>query len=166
MNTKILKIFGGSILGLYALFLLAPFAVNPVVNKYIPQVNEEIYKATGLKSKIENVKFITTPKLTAGVKVEKFEIENLMKADNFRVKMSLLPLLARKIEVDVVSLDNLDVTLGVNKDGSFAGIEIPESESAESESMELPFGFRLSNHLPDIRVGAYNIDIKDLSAPS
>ncbi len=163
MNTKILKILGGSVLGIYALFLLAPFAVNPIINGYVPQINDEIHKAAGLNSKIENIKFVTTPKLTAGVKIEKFELENLMSADNFQAKMSLLPLLARKIEVDVVSLENLNVTLGVNKDGSFAGIEITETTSeTNAESMELPFGFRLSNHLPDIRIDSYNIDIKDI----
>lgn len=163
MKKKLLIILGASILGIYVLFLLAPLVLNPIVNGYVPTINDEIKKATGLDSNIENIKFVTTPKLTAGIKVEKFELKNLMSAENFQVKMSLLPLLARKIEVDVVSLENLDVKLGVNKDGSFAGIEIPETEQpATTEPMVLPFGLRLSNHLPDIRVGGYNVEIKDL----
>ena len=160
MKKKLLIILGASILGIYVLFLLAPLALNPIVNGYVPTINDEIKKATGLESNIENIKFVTTPKLTAGIKVEKFELKNLMSAENFQAKMSLIPLLARKIEVDVVSLDNLDVKLGVNKDGSFAGVEIPEAEA--SEPMELPFGLRLSNHLPDIRVGGYNVELKDI----
>ena len=163
MKKKLLIILGASILGIYVLFLLAPLVLNPIVNGYVPTINDEIKKATGLDSNIENIKFVTTPKLTAGIKVEKFELKNLMSAENFQAKMSLLPLLARKIEVDVVSLENLDVKLGVNKDGSFAGIEIPETEQpATTEPMVLPFGLRLSNHLPDIRVGGYNVEIKDL----
>lgn len=163
MKKKLLIILGASILGIYVLFLLAPLVLNPIVNGYVPTINDEIKKATGLDSNIENIKFVTTPKLTAGIKVEKFELKDLMSADNFQAKMSLLPLLARKIEVDVVSLENLDVKLGVNKDGSFAGIEIPETEQpATTEPMVLPFGLRLSNHLPDIRVGGYNVEIKDL----
>ncbi len=57
--------------------------------------------------------------------------------------MSLLPLLARKIEVDVVSLDNINIKLEVNKDGSFAGIEVPENEAATCEPISLPFGFKV-----------------------
>lgn len=163
MKKKLLIILGASILGIYVLFLLAPLVLNPIVNGYVSTIKDEIKKATGLESNIENIKFVTTPKLTAGIKVEKFELKDLMSADNFQAKMSLLPLLARKIEVDVVSLENLDVKLGVNKDGSFAGIEIPETEQpATTEPMVLPFGLRLSNHLPDIRVGGYNVEIKDL----
>lgn len=161
---KILIILGSSILGLYALFLLAPFVLNPIVNSYVPQINEEIKKASGLEPCIENIKFVTTPKLTAGIKVDKFELKNIMTADNFQVKMSLIPLLVRKIEIDTVSLENLDIKLNVNKDGSFADIEIPETNEAQSSEqiMELPFGLRLSNHLPNIKIDTYNIDFKDL----
>ena len=164
MKKKLLIILGASILGIYVLFLLAPLALNPIVNGYVPTINDEIKKATGLESNIENIKFVTTPKLTAGIKIEKFELKDLMSANNFQVKMSLLSLLARKIEIDVVSLDKLDVKLKVNKDGSFAGIEIPETKQpATTEPMELPLGLRLSNHLPDIRVNGYNIEFKDIS---
>lgn len=162
MKKKLLIILGSSVLGIYALFLLAPLVLNPIVNSYVPTIKEEIKKASGLEADIENIKFVTTPKLTAGIKVQKFELKNLMSADNFQAKMSLLPLLARKIEVDVVSLDNINIKLEVNKDGSFAGIEVPENEAAACEPISLPFGLRLSNHLPDIRVDGYNVELKDL----
>ena len=163
MKKKLLIFLGGSILGLYVLFLLSPLVLNPILNSYVPAINEEIKKASGLESNTDNIKCITTPKLTAGVKIDKFEIKNLMSAENFQVKMSLLSLLARRIEVDVISLENLDVRLEVNKDGSFAGIEIPETETAaECEPMVLPFGLKLSNRLPDMRIDKYNIEFKDV----
>ncbi len=86
MKKKLLIILGSSVLGIYALFLLAPLVLNPIVNSYVPTIKEEIKKASGLEADIENIKFVTTPKLTAGIKVQKFELKNLMSADNFSGK--------------------------------------------------------------------------------
>lgn len=178
MNTNLLKktgiILGSIVLTIYAVFLLAPLVVNPIVNGYAPKIKEEIYKASGLIANINEIKLVTTPKLTAGLKVGQFELltpdnEPVMNADNFQVKMSLFPLLAKRIEVDLVSLDNLDIRLGLNKDGSFV-IEkyLPQETTSEptqapAEPIVLPFGLKLSNHLPDIRVGGYKLDFKDVS---
>ncbi len=166
MKRKLLIVLLSLIVGIYALFLLAPFVFNPIVNSCIPKINEEIKKSIGLNSNIEDIKLVTTPKLTAGIKIAKFELKDVMTADNFQVKMSLLSLFAKKIEIDVVSLENLNAVIRINKDGSFADIQIPETEEnnqeTATENMSLPFGLRLSNKLPDIRIGAYNIEFKDL----
>lgn len=168
---KIMIIIGGTIVTIYVIFLLAPFIVSPIVNAYVPQVREGIKKATGFDSTIENFKLVTTPKLTMGVKVGRFvltnENRNILNADDFQIKMSLLPLLAKKIKIDVVRLNNLDVTLLVNKDGSFVDFENliqnndEKTQDDNSESFVLPFGLKLSNNLPDIRIGGYNIEFID-----
>ena len=162
------------VLGIYVLFLILPLIISPILNNYVPQINQEIKKSTGLNSSIEGIKFVTTPKFTTGVKVAKFILstpdnKKVLSAEDFQVKMSLIPLLAKKIEVDLVKLDDIDINLGVNKDGSFE-IEkyLPvqaESNPAEQETavMELPFGLRLSNHLPDIKLGEYDINFTDIS---
>lgn len=168
-----------SIIGcLYILFLLLPFILSPIINNYIPQVNEEIKKATGLVSSIEDVKLLTTPKFTVGAKIGKFIIKTpdnkeVLNAENFQAKMSLLPLFAKRIELDLVKLDKVDVFLGLNKDGSFEiekylpeqidTQENNETENPEATITELPFGLRLSNHLPDIKVGPYSIKFTDIS---
>lgn len=175
MNRNFLKktaiILGSTVVGIYAIFLLAPFVVSPMVNSYVPQVKDEIKKATGFESTIEDFKLVTTPKFTVGVKVGKFALANgersILNADDFQVKMSLLPLLAKKIKVDVVSLNNLDVKLLVNKDGSFVDFENlvqnndEEASKENAEPFVLPFGLKLSNNLPDIRVGGYNVEFID-----
>lgn len=180
MNKNFLKKIGiitvGTLGAVYGLFLIAPFIVTPIVNQYVPTINDEIKKATGLTSQIEDFKLVTTPKLTVGAKVGGFKLltpenKEILKAEDFAVKMSLLPLFAKKIEVDLVKLDSLDVKLGVNKDGSF---EIEKylktndkadnaSSSEEATPIELPFGLRLSNHLPDIKIGEYDIEFVDNS---
>ncbi len=183
MNINFLKKLGiitaSTIGSIYAIFLIAPFIISPIANNYLPMVNEEIKKATGLNSKIEDFRIVTTPKLTVGAKLGKFVIltpqdKEIFEAENFSVKMSLLPLLAKKIEVDLVQVKSIDLKLGVNKDGSFE-IEkfIPtqtESSTSQEEqtaeapaNLSLPFGLRLSNHLPDIKIGEHDIEFVDLS---
>ena len=181
MNINFFKKLGiillSIIVAIYVIFLVLPFIISPIVNKYIPMVNTEIQKATGLNSNIDGFGVVTTPKLTMGVKLDKFEIctpnnDKVISVDNFSVKMSLLSLLAKKIEVDLVKIDSIDIKLGVNKDGSFE-IEkyLPvvvetsknEAEKVSAEPIQLPFGIRLSNHLPDIKIGEYDIEFVDLS---
>ena len=153
----------------YLIFLASPFFVNPIINKYVPEITKSIKDITGLNSELEEVTFITTPKLTAGLKVKKFELlepnnNKILEANNFRVKMSLLPIFAKKIEVDVVQLDHLSANILINKDGSFEVEKyIPQSnETEEVEPMQaLPLGLKLSNHLPNITIGSYDVTLTD-----
>lgn len=173
MNNKIWAKAGITIAGVlgatYITFLAAPFFVNPIINKYVPEITKSIKDMTGLNSNLEEVTLVTTPKLTAGLRVKKFELlepnnNKILTADNFRVKMSLLPILARKIEVDVVQLENLSANILINKDGSFE-VEKYFPQSSETEEAEpiqaLPFGLKLSNHLPNITVEAYDVTLTD-----
>lgn len=181
MNINLLKkagiAFVGTLGAVYALFLIAPFIISPIANNYIPMINDEIKKASGLNSKIEDFRILTTPKLTVGAKLGKFEIltpdnKEIFSAENFEAKMSLLPLFAKRIEADLVKLESLDIKLGLNSNGSFEFEKyLPKTEKKEPVKTEtitiepviLPFGLRLSNHLPDIKLGEYDIEFKDLS---
>ena len=62
MNINFLKktgiIFAGTLGAIYALFLIAPFIISPIANSYLPMVNDEIKKATGLNSKIEDFRIL------------------------------------------------------------------------------------------------------------
>ena len=177
MNRKLWKRLGITILSfivfIYVLFLILPLILNPIIEGYIPQIKDIIKETTGLNSNLTNVKVVTTPKLTAGLKVEKFEIlepnnSRVLYAENFKVKMSLISLLARKIEIDTVQLSKAEINLLVNSDGTF-DIEkyFPENEEKNEDTevvkqpQYLPFGFKLSNHLPNIELNNYNLNITD-----
>ncbi len=178
MNLKFWKRLGivliSVIVFLYLAFLSLPLILNPIIEGYIPQIKNIIKETSGLDSNLEGVKVVTTPKLTAGLKAEKFELltpenKKILSAGGFRVKMSILPLFARRIEVDAIQLDNAEADLLVMDDGIFE-IEkyFPKSEetkeNTESEPAAitgLPFGFKLSNHLPDIEVKNYTLTITD-----
>mgnify|MGYP002854387375 CR=1 FL=1 len=176
MNTKIFTklgiILGSFIAVVYLLFLLLPFVLNFAIDKYTPQLVGEINKLTGLSAGLEEVKIVTTPKLTAGLKVKKFELytpqkEEILNAEDFQIKMSLLPLLGKQIRIDVIGLDDAQIVLKFDKNGDLDLLKyLPSQENTQKteESLEpaaLPFGFKLSNHLPDIRLDDFKLTITD-----
>ena len=177
MNIKLFAkigiIMGSVLVGAFVLFLALPLVINLAIDKFTPQIVGEINKATGLSAGLEEIRLVTTPKMTAGLKVKKFELytpkkEPVIIADNFQVKMSLLPILAKNIRVDVIRLSNAEITLKINKDGSFDVEQYlpkeentPVQENDDQEPFVLPFGLKLSNHLPDIHIGAYKATITD-----
>lgn len=160
MFKKIAIIFVSFLTLIYILFLVSPFIITPIVNNYTGVISDEIKKASGLDSKIEGIKFVTTPKLTAGVKINKFILldkeKELLSADNFQAKMSLLPLLAGRLEADLVKVEKLNLNIDLN---NLPAAE-PATQAAPSEPVKLPF--KLSNHLPDIKIGNYDIKLNNL----
>lgn len=167
---------------LYLLFLIVPFFLTGMINSYVPEITKTVEDTTGFKLNLENIHLVTTPKLTAGVKIEHTDImlpdsDPLLSADNLQVKISLLPLLFKRIELDMASCENVDAVLKVEKDGKFLFEKyLPTTETTEQEDTDeaasdaseasteaaLPFGFKLSNHLPNITVKNYNISFVDL----
>lgn len=176
MNKKFWKRTGiaisATVLSAYALFLLAPFALNPIANNYSGEISKQIKTSTGLDAKIEGIKFVTTPKLTAGIKIANFKLltpkeEQILNAADFQVKMSLLSLFARQIRVDAVQLKTADAYIKMGHNGHF-DIEqyFPETEENKNDEPQptpiaLPFGLKLSNHLPDIKIGNYTVTLTD-----
>lgn len=173
MNKKFFKIAGitiGIILVLfYLLFLILPFILNGVINSYSGQAEKLIKDTTGFNLEIGKIQLLTTPKLTAGVKIShaKAELPNadkLFSADNLEVKLSLIPIVFRQIRIDKVSADNLNLYLKVKKDGHFLLEDyIPQShkDNPAQTASELPFKFKLSNHLPSIYIKNYNLTFTD-----
>ena len=153
---KFLKYFGITVLSavviLYILFLIVPLFLSGIANSYSAQISKIIEESCGFKVKIENIQILTTPKLTAGVYAGHIEGalpdgEQFLMVDNVQGKISLLPLILKKFEVDMIGADNLNLNLKVKKDGKFLLEDyIPkadEKEPAEQQVMtELPFIYR------------------------
>lgn len=161
---------GSLIIGVYAIFLASPLIVNPIINNYSYNIVKEIKEATGLEAGLGKMHFVTTPKLTAGVRVDTFSLqtpdnEKILSAEDFQVKMSLIPLVLRKIEVDTVQLKKVNANIKLNKKGEPDLLkyfpESPNTEETPNEPITLPFGFKLSNHLPDIHIIEHNITLTD-----
>ena len=125
---KFFKYTGITILSLvliiYVLFLIIPFFINGIVNSYSPQISKAVEDSSGFKLKLDDIRLLTTPKLTVGLGISHIDVslpngESFLTADNVQGKLSLLPLLLKKIEIDMVGADNINANLKVKKDGKF-----------------------------------------------
>ena len=175
-SRKVLKfgaiLISSAILILYFIFLISPFFLNGIIAKYNEDIVKLVKDSTGLNIVLDDITFVTTPKLTAGIKLGRTEImlpnnEPILFADNFEVKLSLLPLLVKKIELDKVSVNNAKVKLSVKKDGHFLiedyiKTDLSANEEDNNVVAELPFGFKLSNHLPNVYLKKFYIAFVDL----
>ena len=179
MNKKALKIAGFTIIGilavLYAAFLLSPFFVNSYLKSHNSEIVKMIEDASGFKVVLNDLKLVTTPKLTAGVKLSHAEAapaegNTIASLDNFEIKLSLVSLLAKNIEIDKISAQNTKILLKIKKDGHFLVEDylknIPSGSTAAATSASeprLPFGFKISNKLPDICLKNFNVEFSDIS---
>ena len=171
MNDKMKKfgIWSGSILlGLYLLFLLLPFVLSPVIDSYSDKIEDIVAKTTGLEVDLDDISVVTAPNLSAGIKVKNVELslpdkkDSILNSENASLRVALLPLIFRKIQLDYIGAKSINANLSVKKDGSFLVQDyIPKSDSTESLSA-LPFGFKLSNHLPDIKAKSYKFTLTDI----
>ena len=157
---------------LYAVFLLLPLLLSGFLSSKSFEITKLVESNTGLKLTIDKIRLVTTPKLTVGVKFPHAELtlpngDLIFNADNLHGELSLIPILFKKIEVDKVGAENLDISLKVKKDGSFLLEDFLPKEAASSneqpvEQLGLPFGFKLSNKLPDIKIKNYTISFIDI----
>lgn len=160
------------IIAVYVLFLIVPFFLTGVINSYNDEISALVEKSCGFKLKLENMKVLTTPKLTVGAEVGHAEValptgEKFVTVDNVQAKMSLIPLIAKRVEIDMVGADNLNINLKVKKDGRFLLEDYIPQENQKNEELSttpagLPLGFKLSNHLPNIILNNYNVAFIDM----
>ena len=174
MINRALKIAGFTVIGILAIFyiafLISPLFVNSYIKSHNSEITDQIESLSGFKVVLNDLKLVTTPKLTAGIKLSHAELapsqgQNITSLDNFEVKLSLIPLLIKKVEIDKVSAENIRIFLEVKKDGHFLledylkDMPISAQEQEESASVPgLPFGFKLSNKLPNIYLKKFNIE--------
>ena len=154
------------------MFLIVPFFLTGVINSYNDEISALVEKSCGFKLKLENMNVLTTPKLTVGAEVGHAEValptgEKFVTVDNMQAKMSLIPLIAKRVEIDMVGADNLNINLKVKKDGRFLLEDYIPQENQKNEELSttpagLPLGFKLSNHLPNIILNNYNVAFIDM----
>ena len=173
MLKKFIIVLGILLFFIYALFLILPFFVSEAINAHSDDISRIVEENTGFKLETKNIKLVTTPKLTAGLKVEHVDTslptgDKFFSADNIQIKLSLIPILWKRIEIDLIGADTINLTLKVKKDGHFiledyltGNDNIIEEQNPENATIGLPFGIKLSNKLPDIRIKKYNISFID-----
>ena len=163
------KIFIGLaafVIVLYALFLIIPYCLSGIANSHSADISKMIEDASGFKVNLDNIKLVSTPKLTIGLKVAHidaaFSDDKFLSADNVRLKLSLIPVFLKKIEIDMVGADNVNLNLKVDQKGKFLLEDAFIPQESTGEPFVLPFGLKLSNHLPDVKVNNYKISIIEI----
>ncbi len=167
---KNLGIIIGYVIGvLYLLFLISPLIVSPIINSYSQNFKDSIKTASGFDVVLDDISFVTSWNLSAGVKVKKLSLtlpggkSPFMNAENAGLKIALLPFLIKKIQLDSIFANNINGEFALKQDGAFLALDyLPKSEISASESFEMPFGLRFSNHLPDVNIRNYKFSLKDL----
>lgn len=159
------------IAGIYLLFLISPLIISPILNSYSFKISTFVSDLSGFNVKLEKLRLITTPKLTVGVKIGSIDCdlpsgETLLNANDIFAKVSLIPLLARRIEIDSVGASDLAAELKLRQDGHLLLEEYlpkPDPDKEPQPVQPLPFGFKLSNNLPDVLLKNYSVNLVDMS---
>jgi len=123
---KFVKIIFGLIFSLTVILLVALLALSFVVdfNEYKPLIAEKVEQATGRQLNIKgDIKIAVWPWL--GVQVVNAELSNapgfgdkpFARVSEFDLKLALLPLLQKKINVDKILLQGLSLSLQKNSEG-------------------------------------------------
>lgn len=154
---------------MYILFLLLPFAVSPIVDSYSDKIEDLVTESTGLKSDLDNISVVTRPNLSAGIKVQNFTLSlpdsnaPFFVSEDISVRLALLPLMLRRIQLDYAGAESVHSTLEVKNDGQFLVMDyLPKAQKDKSsEQFVLPWGFKLSNRLPDVKVNSYKFAFVD-----
>ena len=170
INWKKTGIICGSVIaGLYILFLALPLILSPIANSYCEQIEGIIKMSTGLESHIDGIGVTTSPKLAVGIKIKEFSLyvpneeKPVIEIEDAKADLRLLPLILKKIQLGNISAGLIEGNIVINKDGIPAIIEYLPEQSEESEELMqfLPFGIKLSNHLPNVRIKDYKLAFID-----
>lgn len=155
---------------LYLCFLfLIPALVK--LDDYTYEVKSNNNNEQGLIIKAENVRVSTSWNLAAGVKAGQINGyyksgKKFAQIDNLNATVSIPYLLLRQIKIDKISVEKIIARLGVESDGTFTLEKyIPQNDEQQQNPVktELPYGFKLSENMPNISADKYSITLKDNS---
>lgn len=158
---KTLKITLLSLLSIFVIFYLTFLFVLPYtidLNKYSSQITQEIQDKTGFVVKIKGLKVTTAWNLSAGALIDRTDLnyptgKKFAQINNLRIRLSLVPLIFRKIIIDKVSSDKLMMNIDVKSDGKFLLEDYIKNDPNKLKA--LPFSFKISENMPDIVVKTY-----------
>ena len=156
---------------LYIIFLASPIAVTPILSNYEQKIADTIKTSTGYNAQIEKLSFTTSWNLRAGIKADKFALtipskENpFFYSENIKGNIALIPLLFKKIQLGSLSAQKLNTDIEVKKDGSLLVLDyLPKNDEPAEKPFVLPFGLKLSNRMPDIKLNNYKLTVSDMNS--
>lgn len=127
------------IIGLIAL----PFIVNP--NDYKEEISQQVEKATGRKLTLNgDIELSVFPWVALELgplslsNAKGFKTETFAKVDATQVRIKLMPLLSKQLEMDTVVLDGLVLNLEKNKAGKTNWDDLASTDSPRKEADKKP----------------------------
>lgn len=175
-NVKMLKIIGiitALIIAVfYILFLLVlPNVVN--LNNYKKDIQKIVTDNCKLNIDFENAKIVTSPLLSAGVKLTGLKISYpdktvLLNTNMAEVKVAVLPLITKNINVSSVKIETPQISLDILSDDRF------KIEKFLTENMKQQVQKEQTNEVaplslldftikfPSVKVSDYNLILRDL----
>lgn len=162
---KILKIVVLSILsifivGYFSFLFILPYAID--LNKYSPQITRILQEATGFKIEIKGLKVKTAWNFSAGALIDVTDLryptgKKFAQIKGLQIKLSLFPILCRKIVVDKVDADKIVLNSKFNKNGNLLLKDFLNTRSHQ----KLSHNFTISNKMPAISIKKYSISLLD-----
>lgn len=154
---------------LYILFLILPIILSPILNSYCNKIENLIKVSTRLDAHVEGIGVTTSPNLSVGIKIKEFSVYipnekyPVIEFENAKANLMLLPLLGKKIRLGNITADEIQGNIVLNQNGEPVILSYLPEQNEENEQMTeaLPYGLKLSNHLPDIKIGDYKLSFID-----
>ena len=149
------SITGGILAFLYVGFLAVPLFVD--VEKFVPQINDELKSYTRLELELINPKLKTTPLLRAGLKADKIALKyndgrDFAAIEHPVVEINLPTLIFKRLNLDKIYAKDVNVLLVFDKDKKYTimdyFIEQPATETGGAPA-ELPVAIRNINIIAD-----------------
>lgn len=150
-------------ISLYLVFLFVfPHYIN--LNKYAPKITNELQKSTGIKISISDLKLKTEWDLSAGATIAKTDLlypndRKFAQINNLQIRLSLIPLLFKQIQLNKISADKLMMNLDLDKNDK----PILEDIFKQNKNADVTNNFKYSNKIPDIHINNYRISFIDFN---
>lgn len=152
----ILFSFWAIFIALYLAFLfILPNAVD--LNNYTSQITKIIQDDTGFGVELQGLKVKTVWNLSAGAFIDKTDLidptgKKFAQINGLQVRLSLVPLLFNKIQINKVDMDKLLLNVEADKYGKFILKKYLTKQPTKTESK-----YKLVHNMPDISAKKYRI---------
>lgn len=143
------------IAGYLAFLFVLPNAID--LNTYTPQITKIIQEDTGFGVELQGLKVKTSWNLSAGAFIDKTDLldptgKKFAQINGLQVRLSLIPLLFNKIQINNVDMDKLLLNVDVDKDGKI----VLKSFFAKKEPKKSG-KYKIVHNMPDISAKKYRI---------
>lgn len=145
------------------LALLALFPKNFNVMNFKAQLEDEIYRQTGLTAGIEKISLKTS--LSPYINIQAYHViflypdkKELLKIKDLNLRVQVLPIVFKKIKIDKITVNRPILSFSIDKDGKCTLDKYLNQEFKVQKGFS---GFTFDEKVPDIVLNRYKIKIYD-----